>query len=57
MDAKQLARWLQIWKAQIDARLKELRADDEYSAWSLTRAERGFHDPERFWYLQFLDLR
>ena len=44
-------------KAQIDARLKELRADDGYSASSLTRAERGFHDPERFWYLQFLDLR
>ena len=44
-------------KAQIDARLKELRADDGYSAWSLTRAERGFHDRERFWYLQFLDLR
>jgi len=44
-------------KAQIDARLKELRADDGYSAWSLTRAERDFHDRERFWYLQFLDLR
>jgi hypothetical protein len=44
-------------KAQIDEKLKELRADDEYSAWSVTRPERGFHDPERFGYLQFLDLR
>jgi hypothetical protein len=44
-------------KGQIETKLKELRADDEYSAWSLTRAEHGFHDPERFGYLQFLDLR
>lgn len=28
--------------------------EDEFSAWSLTRAERGFHDPERFGYLEFL---
>ena len=27
--------------------------EDEYSAWSLTRAERGFHDPERFGILEF----
>jgi hypothetical protein len=38
----------------IDQRLRELRADDEYLAWSLTRAERGFHDTERFGILQFL---
>ena len=44
-------------KRQIETKLKELRDDDEYSAWSVTRAERGFHDPERFGYLQFLDLR
>ena len=30
------------------------KADDEYSAWSLTRPERGFHDPERFGYLEFI---
>lgn len=41
-------------KTAIDNRLQELRAGDEYLAWSLTRAERGFHDPERFGYLQFL---
>ena len=41
-------------KAAIEAELLALRADDEYSAWSVTRAERGFHDPERFGILQFL---
>jgi hypothetical protein len=41
-------------KTAIEQRIKELRATDEYSAWSLTRAERGFHDPERFGYLEFL---
>ena len=30
------------------------KADDEYSAWSLTRADYGFHDPERFGYVQFV---
>lgn len=40
--------------AEIDRQLQELRADDEYSAWSVTRADRGFHDPERFGYLEFL---
>lgn len=38
----------------IDETLQSLRADDEYSAWSVTRADRGFHDPERFGYVQFL---
>lgn len=41
-------------KAAIDATLLSLRADDEYSAWSITRADRGFHDPERFGHVQFL---
>jgi hypothetical protein len=41
-------------KMAIEQRMKELRADDEYSAWSVTRPERGFHDPERFGYLEFL---
>ena len=41
-------------KVAIEQRLREIRADDEYSAWSVTRPERGFHDPERFGYLQFL---
>lgn len=33
------------------------RADktaDEFLAWSLTRPERGFHDPERFGYVRFV---
>ena len=38
----------------IDAELEKLRASDEYSAWSVTRPERGFHDPERFGYVQFI---
>lgn len=38
----------------IEQRMKDLRADDEYSAWSVTHPERGFHDPERFGYLEFL---
>jgi hypothetical protein len=43
-------------KRTIEAELEKLRADDEYSAWSVTRPERGFHDPERFGYLQFMPL-
>ena len=43
--------------AAIDARLRELRSNDEYSAWSITRPERGFHDPERFGYIEFLGGR
>jgi cellulose/xylan binding protein with CBM9 domain len=42
-------------KLAAEQRLQQLRADDEYSAWSVTRRERGFHDPERFGYLQFVD--
>jgi hypothetical protein len=38
----------------IDRELLALRADDEYSAWSVTRADRGFHDPERFGIVTFL---
>ena len=41
-------------KASLEEELQKLRATDEYSAWSLTRAERGFHDPERFGYIQFM---
>lgn len=41
-------------KEAIERELRELRATDDYLAWSLTRAERGFHDPERFGVLQFL---
>ena len=40
-------------RSAIDAVIEALRADDEYSAWSVTRPERGFHDPERFGYLEF----
>ncbi|HYM13679.1 MAG TPA: carbohydrate-binding family 9-like protein [Bryobacterales bacterium] len=43
-------------KAEIEQKLRELRADDEYQAWSPTRPERGFHDPERFGIVEFLDL-
>jgi len=41
-------------KAVLERELQELRATDEYLAWSLTCAERGFHDLERFGYVQFL---
>jgi hypothetical protein len=40
-------------KTAIEQELLSLRADDEYSAWSLTQAERGFHDPERFGIVRF----
>jgi hypothetical protein len=43
-------------KAEIRQKLGELQTDDEYSAWSPTRAERGFHDPERFGIVEFLDV-
>lgn len=39
--------------AAIEATLSQLRADDEYAAWSPTRADRGFHDPERFGHVVF----
>ncbi len=41
-------------KAAIDEELRTLRADDEYAAWSLTRPDRGFHDPERFGIVTFV---
>jgi len=41
-------------KAAIEQELLALRADDEYAAWSVTRADRGFHDPERFGIARFL---
>lgn len=41
-------------KAAIEKELTALRADDEYSAWSVTRPDRGFHDPERFGIVTFL---
>ncbi|WP_157898998.1 carbohydrate-binding family 9-like protein [Luteitalea pratensis] len=41
-------------KTAIDAELLALRGDDEYSAWSVTRAERGFHDPGRFGMVHFI---
>ena len=43
------------WRAGL-YRIKRPRGDagaNEFLAWSLTRAERGFHDPERFGYLKF----
>ena len=40
-------------QAEIEQRLRQLRSDDEYSAWSPTRPERGFHDPERFGIVEF----
>jgi hypothetical protein len=41
-------------KAAIDEQLRTLRADDEYSAWSVTRPDLGFHDPERFGMVTFI---
>lgn len=41
-------------RVAIETELTALRADDEYSAWSVTRVERGFHDPERFGIVQFV---
>ncbi len=41
-------------RAEIERQLETLRADDEYSAWSVTRADRGFHDPERFGHVEFM---
>ena len=43
-------------RAGIGEKLDQLRANDEYSAWSPTRAERGYHDPERFGILEFVDV-
>lgn len=43
-------------RVAIEEELAALRADDEYSAWSVTRADRGFHDPERFGIVQFLRI-
>jgi hypothetical protein len=43
------------WRAGL-YRIKRPRGEpgaDEFLAWSVTRAERGFHDPERFGYLRF----
>ena len=42
-------------KAEIDRALEQLRADDEYAAWSVTHADRGFHDPERFGTVRFVE--
>jgi hypothetical protein len=41
-------------KRAVEEELQKLRASDEYSAWALTRPDRGFHDPERFGYWQFM---
>jgi hypothetical protein len=41
-------------KAALDELLRTLRADDEYSAWSVTRPDLGFHDPERFGTVTFI---
>jgi len=41
-------------KTEIDNKLRQLRANDEYTAWSPTRPERGYHDPERFGIVEFL---
>ena len=42
-------------KTGIEQKLRELRRSDEYTAWSPTRPERGFHDPERFGIVEFSD--
>ncbi len=40
-------------KTNIEGRIAELEADLQYLAWSPTRVERGFHDPERFGLVEF----
>ncbi len=42
-------------KAAIEEKLRELRSSDEFTAWSPTRPERGYHDPERFGILEFVE--
>ena len=42
-------------RAEIEERLRQLRSDDQFLAWSVTRAERGFHDPERFGIVEFAE--
>lgn len=42
-------------KAGAKAEADRLRANDEYLAWSPTRPERGFHDPERFGIVEFVE--
>jgi hypothetical protein len=34
-------------------RPRGVEGEDEFLAWSLTQADRGFHDPERFGYVRF----
>ncbi|MBI3666694.1 MAG: carbohydrate-binding family 9-like protein [Acidobacteria bacterium] len=41
-------------KGEIEQKLRQLQSDDEYAAWSPTRPERGFHDPERFGIVEFV---
>lgn len=44
------------WRAGL-YRIKRPRGEtgaDEFLAWSVTHGERGFHDPERFGYLRFV---
>ena len=43
-------------KPEIENELRQLRASDEYTAWSPTRPERGYHDPERFGVVEFVDV-
>ncbi len=42
-------------KAEIEERLRQLRSTDEFTAWSPTRPERGYHDPERFGIVEFVE--
>ena len=41
-------------KAGLERQIAQLEADLEYLAWSPTRVERGFHDPERFGVVEFV---
>jgi hypothetical protein len=42
-------------KAELQAQIDKLEAGLEWLAWSPTRVERGFHDPERFGVVEFVD--
>jgi hypothetical protein len=41
-------------KAELQAQIDKLEAGLEWLAWSPTRVERGFHDPERFGVVEFV---
>ena len=41
-------------KQKLQAEIERLTAGQQWLAWSPTRVERGFHDPERFGIMEFV---